>query len=597
MPMFQTQTTILTSMLCLPLLSSVLHANAATNPDSKTAQLSSPTNHVERTRIRTAKHIELNGKRQALKQTLHMKTGYADNGEIYGALKNANGETLKHPDGSPVICNGTSNNPTAYGAGLDYTSIIEQDGKIHMISQFECVSGAMYTSELKQSLNGELSPVAGTLHYIDPSAYKGGWIHCAGSVTPWNSHIGSEEYEPDARKIEADPTSDKKYVSSAIFFGNREKLNPYFYGWIPEVKIVNGEPQYTKHYSLGRASHELAYVMPDKKTVYLTDDGTNDGFYRFVADKEGDLSAGTLYAAKWTQTAWRDGGAAKLSWINLGHAHNEDIKKLALSGTLRFSQIFDVANPLDENAGTCEKGFTFVNTQTGRECLAVKDINQDNRIDGRDEALAARLETRRMAAYKGATTEFRKFEGFTYNPKNHKAYVALSSLARGMEARFSITKNTDKYDRGGNNDINLPSNPCGAVYELDLDDNFVATQMTSILTGAPLKETDRDGNSCHPDHIANPDNVAMISGTNTLMMGEDSGKHTNNVVWTYDVESKAFARLATVPLKAETTSPYAYKVGKYHYLSLVTQHPMANQNTDQSNKESSISIFGPLIIE
>ena len=30
-----------------------------------------------------------------------------------------------------------------------------------------------------------------------------------------------------------------------------------------------------KHYTLGRMAVELAYVMPDRKTVYITDDGTN----------------------------------------------------------------------------------------------------------------------------------------------------------------------------------------------------------------------------------------------------------------------------------------------------------------------------------
>jgi hypothetical protein len=32
--------------------------------------------------------------------------------------------------------------------------------------------------------------------------------------------------------------------------------------------------------------------MPDLRTVYATDDGTNVGFYKFVADKPEDLSSG-----------------------------------------------------------------------------------------------------------------------------------------------------------------------------------------------------------------------------------------------------------------------------------------------------------------
>ena len=44
------------------------------------------------------------------------------------------------------------------------------------------------------------------------------------------------------------------------------------------------------------------YVMPDKRTVYITDDSTNGMFLKFVADAAGDLSSGRLYAAKMTQT-------------------------------------------------------------------------------------------------------------------------------------------------------------------------------------------------------------------------------------------------------------------------------------------------------
>ena len=33
---------------------------------------------------------------------------------------------------------------------------------------------------------------------IDYSAVGGLWIPCAGSITPWKTHLSSEEYEPDA---------------------------------------------------------------------------------------------------------------------------------------------------------------------------------------------------------------------------------------------------------------------------------------------------------------------------------------------------------------------------------------------------------------
>ena len=38
---------------------------------------------------------------------------------------------------------------------------------------------------------------------LDFSAHGGLWTPCAGSVTPWETHLGSEEYEPDAKAFYA----------------------------------------------------------------------------------------------------------------------------------------------------------------------------------------------------------------------------------------------------------------------------------------------------------------------------------------------------------------------------------------------------------
>ena len=52
-------------------------------------------------------------------------------------------------------------------------------------------------------------------------------------------------------------------------------------------------PDLIRHYTMGRYSHENAQVMPDNKTVYLSDDGYDTVLYKFVADAPGDLSRGT----------------------------------------------------------------------------------------------------------------------------------------------------------------------------------------------------------------------------------------------------------------------------------------------------------------
>jgi hypothetical protein len=52
---------------------------------------------------------------------------------------------------------------------------------------------------------------------------------------------------------------------------------------------------------LGRIAFEMGLVMPDNRTVYMADDGTNVGFFKFVADTPGNLMSGSLYAAKANQ--------------------------------------------------------------------------------------------------------------------------------------------------------------------------------------------------------------------------------------------------------------------------------------------------------
>ena len=53
--------------------------------------------------------------------------------------------------------------------------------------------------------------------------------------------------------------------------------------------------------------------MPDRKTVYTTDDGANVGFFQFRADRAGDLSSGSLWAAKMTQLSAANGGSFTMS--------------------------------------------------------------------------------------------------------------------------------------------------------------------------------------------------------------------------------------------------------------------------------------------
>ncbi len=155
-----------------------------------------------------------------------------------------------------------------------------------------------------------------------------------------------------------------------------------------------------KHYCLGRISHELVQVMPDERTVLMGDDATNGGLFMFVADRPRDLSAGTLYVAKWTQVSGVGPGAGDISWIRLGHASSAQIKSLVDSG-ITVSDIMDVKTSDPGDSSYTKIRFSGTN-------------NWVKLVPGMEKA-AAFLETHRYAALVGASMAFTKMEGTTVN--------------------------------------------------------------------------------------------------------------------------------------------------------------------------------------
>jgi len=569
-----------------------------------------PTGDAQKT-IHTSSLVSTKDDLKSVNFTKLLATGSLNNSETFGLLKDYQDNAISFSDGSPYICNGTN---SGVGSGLDYTSILQKNNKLYMVSQFECQIGAIYKAELEQNpSSGTLTVKENSLEFISQKAGFGGYVHCAGQKTPWESHLGSEEYEPNARSVENDAnsttglTGNKYYDELAKYWDNDiSKASPYYYGWTPEIKIdTNGLAVYTKHYAMGRMSHELSYVMPDKKTVYMSDDGTNVGLFMFVADEAQDLSSGTLYAAKWIQKDASNGASADLSWIKLADSDDASIKAILdpdgnvnTNDAPKFSDIFDVAQTNEDN--TCPSGFTSVNTSAYQECLKVKT--------GKETA-AAYLETRRYAALKGATTEFRKEEGITFSAEHGKLFVAMSAIAYGMEDNMKKGSENTKYDLGGHNDIKIPYNPCGAVYALDVASNtqidmagddiqsaYVVNNMYAILTGEPITYPQGhpyEGNTCSVNGISNPDNLTYLDGSDLLFIGEDTSSHLNNMVWAYDLNNGKMTRTLTTPLDAETTSPFWYKnINGFSYMTAVTQHPMEDvEGASNNEKESFVGVM------
>lgn len=369
---------------------------------------------------------------------------------------------------------------------------------------------------------------------VDTKPVNGLWITCASSLSPWNTHLSSEEYEPDAVNI-ASNTMFQAF--SQNLYGSPTAANPYHYAHVPEVTVnPDGTASIKKHYCLGRIARELVEVCPDNKTVLMGDDGDNTGLFMFIADREKDLSSGTLYVAKWAQTSATNGGAATLSWIKLGSASSAEIK--ALADTLKASDIVTVkkTDPLDASYTK----IAFNGTTEWVKFLPGKEI------------AAAFLETHRYAAAFGGTLEFTKMEGVALNRKDKVAYVAMSRIEKSM------------IDAAG--DIQVGKITAGATYELKLSagqkdksgaaigSDWVPTTMAAIpaLVGED-QAADAVGNTANVDKIATPDNVKFSEKLRTLFVGEDSATHVNNFVWAYNIDTKKLSRILSVPAGGEAT--------------------------------------------
>ncbi|MFL6557535.1 MAG: alkaline phosphatase PhoX, partial [Bacillus sp. (in: firmicutes)] len=481
--------------------------------------------------------------------------------------------------GEPIIDNSVPGSPKPFVSDApDSNSLLRPiKGKLYMVTHYEyqtldaagnsaygIVPASMSLTTLDQDKKtGELKPKE--VKKIDFSDVNGLWIPCNGSLSPWNTHLGSEEYEPDARGFEFDAKSSARASVNSfaqLYFGDTSKANPYFYGYVPEIQVKkNGTTKVEKHYNLGRFSHELMKMMPDNRTAYFGDDGTNTTMFMYVADRAADLSAGTLYAAKFHQTGTENGGSGKLEWIKLGHSTDKEIQAIIDNGT-KFSDIF-------ETSDVAKEGFKAIKQYSYGKTEYVK-------LKPGMEKAAAYLESRRYAAYLGATSEFNKMEGVTLNAKDKKVYIAIADQSSSME----------KDPSGPADDIQLPKIKSGATYQLNLTSgqkdnngtrilsNYIASSMSGLLVGEDLPAADAYGNTANVNKVASPDNLSYSEEMRTLFIGEDSSKHTNNYVWAYNVDTKQLTRILSNPAGAESTGLFAADDRNgFSYIMSNFQHP------------------------
>lgn len=420
-------------------------------------------------------------------------------------------------DGSASIKQ--SNNPD-YNA---FVSTSEDGNSGFLFTAWEDRPGGMSRMELSK-VDGEW--FVNSALDIDFSGVNGTMINCFGSISPWGTPLTSEEnYEAE----NTDRWNDSSYAGGYPSYGDVQKIqdylggtfpNPYDYGYIVEItNPTDAAPVPVKHFTLGRVAHENPIIMPDEKTVYLTDDGGNKGFYKFVADTAGDLSSGTMYAAKVTQDAETDSSIAgfDLTWIELGSATNAGLE----AAIDEYDGIDEGDFVADANSYITDQQINdWAESKLGEDLDGMNGVAASPFADDR----VAFLETLKAAEALNATVEFNKMEGININFEGAKSgsipymYVGLTDITGAMSD-----------DTG---DIQVTSNRCGIMYRLPLEADFNVSRMDPVVAGGPY-DSGATGSTCSDDNVSSPDNVYVLNDGRVLM-GEDTGRHENNMLWIYN---------------------------------------------------------------
>ena len=391
--------------------------------------------------------------------------------------------------------------------------------------------------EVTEAMMLDFSPVWGTA------------ANCFGSMSPWGTPLTSEEWVVDSA---VDTTTSPSWnnpeaVSTDARLGRMWQMtapdapNPYNYGYIAEVtEPLADEPVIVKHFAMGRYEHENSTVMPDGKTVYLSQDDTGGVLFKFVADTAEDLSAGTLYGAKLTQDAGQNDPATTgfaVEWVELASGDNLTIRAWIdeyngigtddyVDGQSSYITMADVQAWADGDA-------TYPTVEEGGSSVTAGQP-MDNRV--------AFLESRAAARLKGATAEWRKLEGISINQKRAKEAVEGVDTIEGEVVQNAYLyigiADIDNTMIDGEGDMQLSARvkDCGGVYRAKLEEGYNISRIEPVVMGGTYRSSLTGAERCDVEQLSQPDNVVVMND-GRILIGED-GFQENNTLWMYEPADK-----------------------------------------------------------
>jgi secreted PhoX family phosphatase len=409
----------------------------------------------------------------------------------------------------------------------------------YLFTNWESYPGGMSRMKIIKDNVGSWSVTEAMM--LDFDSVQGTAANCFGSVSPWGTPLTSEEW---IVRSNVNSTTDASWNDPAnTSTDNMEALtapdfpNPYRYGYIAEVTAPTSDaPIVVKHFTVGRYEHENSTVMPDRKTMYSSQDDTGGVLFKFIADAAEDLTSGTLYGAKLKQDVGSTEPATTgfdVTWVELAKSDNATIEAWIaeydgigtddyVEGKTSYMTLADVKAWADGDA-------TYPLVENGGSFVTAGEPMDDR---------SAFLESRQAAKMKGATAEWRKLEGISINhDRAIEAVGGVESIADEnvteafMYIGISDIDNTMIDDEG---DIQLSARvkDCGGVYRAKLEENYDLARIEPVVMGGTYRSTLTGAERCDVNQLSQPDNV-IVMRDGRIIIGED-GFQENNTLWMFD---------------------------------------------------------------
>ena len=416
------------------------------------------------------------------------------------------------------------------------------DGEGYLFTNWESYPGGMSRMKIAKDEFGSWSVAEAMMVNFDSVGGTG--ANCFGSVSPWGTPLSAEEW---IVRSSVDSTTDASWNDPAdTSTDNIEALtapdfpNPYRYGYTVEItNPTSDNPTPVKHYTVGRYEHENSTVMPDRRTVYSSQDDTGGVLFKFIADTGEDLSSGTIYAAKLKQDEGSDDPATTgfdVTWVELASGNNAIIEA--------WISEYDGIDTSDYVAGE-----TSYMTLADVQAWANGDTNYPLVANGGSAVTAGQvmddraafIESRQAAKMKGATAEWRKLEGISINhDRAIEAVDGIESIANEDVTTAYIYMGVSDIDNtliDDEGDIQLSARvkDCGGVYRAKLQDNYNLARIEPVVMGGTYRSSLTGAERCDVEQLSQPDNV-IVMRDGRIIIGED-GFQENNTLWMYDPRS------------------------------------------------------------